>query len=392
MSGTRRGRPSARVIVAIVAVVVAVVVVGMLVLRVVRGGDEPVPEPLPTLGSEQATLLIQVRDDAELGADNMVVGVDGGLPAAQVLVASQLLVDLPPSGPQTLARTARSVNRSASQDALRDLLSLRVDGTLSLARLALAGMVDFVGGITVDVDATITATDEQTGQKVVVVPAGTQHLDGTAAASYALAWLPGEPESARLDRYSQVMTATVAALPASVLRIEQMLTSLGGSARTTTSTSQVARFLLRMRAGVLAGDQRVQVLATQQPATGELTLVRLDLPAADAQLAALLPTALLADDEAKPRVLLRDGVGEPGSVTAARDALVGAGLVALNDGNAETLGGEPTSVVVPPGAAGADLGDEIARALGLPATAITSSGSGTEGADAVVVLGSDFEP
>lgn len=321
----------------------------------------------------------------------MVVGVDGGLPAAQVLVASQLLVDLPASGPQTLARTARSVNRSASQDALRDLLSLRVDGTLSLARLALAGMVDFVGGITVDVDVTITATDEQTGQKVVVVPAGAQQLDGTAAASYALAWLPGEPESARLDRYSQVMTATVAALPANGLRIEQMLTSLGGSARTTTSTSQVARFLLRMRAGVLAGDQRVQVLATQQPGPGELTLVRLDLPAADAQLAELLPTALLGAD-GKPRVLLRDGVGEPGLVSAARGALVEAGLVALNDGNATTLGRESTTVVVPPGADGADLGVEIARALGLPATAISPSASGTEGADAVVVLGSDFEP
>lgn len=58
MSGTGRSRrvrwrsPPTRVVLALVAVAVAVVVIGMQVLRVVQGGDEPVPEPLPTLGPE----------------------------------------------------------------------------------------------------------------------------------------------------------------------------------------------------------------------------------------------------------------------------------------------------------------------------------------------------
>ena len=220
----------------------------------------PGPSAIASTPAEQQTLLIQVRNDDDLAADNLIAGVGAGLPAVQVLVPSRLVVDPPGSGLQTLAMTARGLDRTASQNALRDLLALRIDGTLSLGRLALAGMVDFVGGITVDVDTTITTVDEPTGQRVVVVSAGTQHLDGTQAAAYALAWLPGEPETARLQRWSAVLTATVAALPEDPLRIEQMLTSLGGSARTTVSTSQVAAFLLQLRAGILAGGQEVQVL------------------------------------------------------------------------------------------------------------------------------------
>ena len=118
--------------------------------------DPTEPTPTPTVVAEQQTLLLQVRNDDDLGANNLIAGVGGGLPPAQLLVASRLIVDVPGAGQQTLGQSARQLDRSASQDALSDLLALRIDGTLSLGRLALAGMVDFVGGITVDVDRAIT--------------------------------------------------------------------------------------------------------------------------------------------------------------------------------------------------------------------------------------------
>ncbi len=245
--------------------------------------DPAVPTPTPTVTAEQKTLLLQVRNDADLGADNMVAGVGGDLPPAQLLVASRLIVDVPGAGEQTLGQSARMLDRSASQDALSDLLALRIDGTLSLARLALAGMVDFVGGITVDVDQAITTTDPDSGVQTVVVPVGVQTLDGNQAATYALAWLPDEPEAARMARDPQVMTATISSLPDDALRIEAMLTSLGGSARTTQPTTTVAEFLLQMRAAILAGGQQVRVLPTTDVEAGDdLALVRVDLEAADA--------------------------------------------------------------------------------------------------------------
>ena len=352
------------------------------------------PTPSATAPAEQQTLLIQVRNDADLGANNMVAGVGGGLPAAQLLVPSRLIVDVPGAGQQTLGQSARLLDRSASQDALSDLLALRIDGTLSLARLALVGMVDFVGGITIDVDQPITVTDEATGVETVVVPSGTQTLDGQQAATYALAWLPDEPEAARLARYSQVMTATISRLPDDALRIEQMLTSLGASARTTTTTQEVAEFLLEMRGSILEGGQQVRVLPTTDIEAGEtLAVVRVDLVAAETVIDSLLPQAVLTGAESNPRVLVQNGVGTPGLGGSARDRLVAAGMVYINGGNAELFDLPQTIVIVEDGSAESlTLGAEVAAALGVPATSVQVAEDGQNVADVVVILGADYQP
>jgi hypothetical protein len=376
--------------------VVGVVLVVWVVVSVATGPEPGSPQPTasPTVAAQQATLLIQVRNDSEFGADNMVAGTGADLPTAQLLVPSRLIVDVPGAGQQTLGQSARLLDRSASQDALSDLLALRIDGTLSLGRLALAGMVDFVGGITVDVAEPIVQPDPATGVEVVLVPSGTQLLNGTQAAHYALAWLPEEPEAARLARFSTVMTETIRALPDDRLRVEQMLTSLGGSARTTTSTAAVADFLLQMRAGILAGGQQVRVLPTTDIEAGSgLSVVRVDLAAADAMLDTLLPLATLDDATANPRVLVQNGVGTPGLGASARDRIVGAGMVYVNGGNAEEFGRAQTLVLVEDDSPESlQLGAEVAEALGVPSTAVSVSEEGQNVADAVVVLGADFQP
>jgi anionic cell wall polymer biosynthesis LytR-Cps2A-Psr (LCP) family protein len=372
---------------------IGVGLVGWTIASVGSGEGDPGPSPTATstVVAEQRTLLIQVRNDSDNGADNMIVAVDGGRPASQVLVPSRLMVDVPASGQQTLGRTARLLGRSASQDALSDLLALRIDGTLSLARLALAGMVDFVGGVTVDVDREIVAQDERTGEDIVVVARGRQSLNGTQAAAYALAWLPGEPESARLARFSTVITETVKALPEDSLRVEQMLTSLGGSARTTTSTEAVADFLLLMRQSILAGEQQVQELPTTSDAGGGLSVVRAELDAADALLRRLAPDAVLDRAEATPRVVVSNGVGKAGVAAAARDRIVREGLVYINGGNAEKLGRARTRVLVRE-AGDRELGEQVADALDVPARSVQLAGEGSMVVDVAVVLGRDFEP
>lgn len=375
--------------------VLGVALVAWLVVQLVggRGDGGPQPAASASVPPQQQTLLIQVRNDSEFASDNMVAGVGGDRPAAQLLVPSRLIVDVPGAGQQTLGQSARLLDRTASQDALSDLLALRIDGTLSLGRLALAGIVDFVGGITLDVDVAVTATDPQTGAETVVVPVGQQLLDGTQAAAYALAWLPGEPEAARLARFSAVMTEAIGALPDDQLRVEQMLTSLGGSARTTTTTADAAQFLVRMRDGILAGGQQVRVLPTTQIEAGTgLEVVRVDLDAADAMLGSLLPDAQISD-ESNPRVLVQNGVGTPGLGAEARDRLVSAGMVYINGGNAEEFGRLATLVIVEDASAAAqELGGEVAEALGVPATSVVVAEEGQNVADVVVVLGADFLP
>ena len=354
--------------------------------------EAPTPSPTPSAPASQDTLLLQVRNDSDFGADNMIAAMGADLPVAQVLVPSRMIVDDPGSGQQSLGQTARLLNRTASQDTLSDLLAVRVDGTLSLARLAMAGMVDFVGGISVEVDRAIVDTDPRSGEQTVEVPAGPQSLDGTQAAAYALAWLPGEPESARLARFATVLGSTISALPDDQLRIEQMLTGLGGSARTTVPTADVAAFLRQMRGELLAGSARVQVLPTTE-ATSSLAAVRVELGAAEALVDELLPEARLDSALASPRVLVRNGAGEVGLGSQARDRLVRAGMVYINGGNAEDLRVRRTAILLPDAtAASRELGEEIVAALDVPEEALSVADDGAMVADAEVVLGADFSP
>lgn len=427
----------------VLAVVVALTVVALLVDA--RRDDDPEPGPTASASasSVQRTLLIQARNDDELGVDNVIFGVGGGLSTAELLVPSRLVVEPVGSGPETLADTARALNRSTSQTVLGELFAARIDTTLSLGRLALAGMVDFVGGIDVQVNTAITSVDPQTGQRVVVVAAGQQHLAGTQAAAYALAWPTGEPETARLERYSQVMTRTIAALPDDQLRIEQMLSSLGGSARTTSSRTQVASMLLALRPALAADSQVSGVLPTvggteptvtaspsptqTEPATPAetatsnatpaetatptasptataaatppnvagaepgLRLVRIRLPEASRLVSRLLSGALLDPQDVRPRVLVRDGVGMAGVSTQARLRISDAGMVSIEGGATEPLGRTETRIDVGSGADSAELGERIADALGLPDTAVRPDQNVVEGSEATVVLGSDFE-
>lgn len=369
----------------------------VLALTVSGDPDQGTPSPAPTLvpTPEQGTLLIQTRNADDVGVDNLVAVAGGDHPGAQLLVPSRLLVDVAGSGQQTLGRTTRLLDPSAAQTVLQRMLAVRIDGTLTLSRLALAGMVDFVGGVTVSSGEALVQVDPRTGVESILVPAGTHHLNGTQAADYALAWPEGGSEAVRLERYSDVMTSTIGALPESQLQVEQMLTSLGGSASTTTSTSQVASLLLQLRAAINADDQQVEVLPTAGGTP--LTLVRVDLAQANPMVATLFPDAVVAGSapavRVPGRVLVVEGSADGVRMPGARDAVAGAGFVFLNAGNAATLSSDPTRILIPDGTSAArEVGARLAEALDVPDSAVAVSDSLRGVANAQVVLGADFEP
>jgi hypothetical protein len=190
------------------------------------------------------------------------------------------------------------------------------------------------------------------------------------------------------------MTATISGLPDDALRIEQMLTSLGGSARTTTASATVAQFLLQMRQSILDGGQQVRVLPTTDIEAGEaLAVVRVDLVAAKGVIDSLLPQAVLTGAESNPRVLVQNGVGTPGLGASARDRLVGAGMVYINGGNADQFDQDQTLVIVADATTeSVTLGESVAEALGVPPTSVQIAEDGQNVADVVVILGADFEP
>jgi hypothetical protein len=78
-------------------------------------------------------------------------------------------------------RLGISADTLAAKNGVSTLLRVRIDATLTLDRLALAGLVESVNGITVDLGL------------------GSVTLDGVTAADYATKLRPGESEADRID-------------------------------------------------------------------------------------------------------------------------------------------------------------------------------------------------
>lgn len=292
----------------IAAVLLGLVLVGIAVAVVARRDPNvipaPVPPPLPspTAGQEPESLLIQIRDDTLNAGQAAVVGVrwlpESSAPADASGTASESASPAGSSSP-TGARTESSTLTLPSVTTLDvaaagpitvggsgvlsqgDAVQLtsaqtgvRIDGALTLDRLAFAGLIDNAGPVTIQVarNTTIPNTDpEAPGSGSRILLAGTHVMDGQTAAAYALADVPGEPVADRGARFLAVWSATLQALPAEPERIRQVLTSLGALARSNVSADEVAVVLAGERASILDGTAR----------TGSLPVRRYGLRAAD---------------------------------------------------------------------------------------------------------------
>lgn len=372
-------------------------VAGVLTSVLLRSSEPPAPPgPTPTTTQTQApvqrTLLLQVRDDDLIGVDNVILGEGGGPDRAVFLYAQPgLLVDVAGAGTTTLGETARLPDTLASVDAMTDLLGIRIDGGLTLDRLAFAGLVDAVGGVPVDVRREIVVTGED-DEVVMTIPVGARTLDGIEASWYVTTLMPGEREQARIRRFSDVLVKVVAELPDSPERMRQLLTSLGALARSTVPTDDLIAILLGLRDEVLRERAVQETLPATPLRRGGETTFLLDQRAAQAMVTELLPEAVLAPGEGeRVRVLVQNGDGTPGLGAVARDRLVEAGFAFVSGGNAQQFGYPKTLVLIPVNdEASRARGLAVAEALGVPANSLRIAASGQTVADVLVVLGADF--
>ena len=247
-----------------------------------------------------------------------------------------------------------------------------MDGTWQLDTAGLAALVDAVGGVTVTVDTDITGPGATAGSTVVLIPAGTQTLDGVSAATYAAFLGADEPEQSRLARLDSVLSAVIGGLPADSGQVTLQLGALGaGSA--STLPEQLAPFLAGPalgRAGHLRGPPH---------APGPLHRRRRLHPRVglDAEASAALVSDLLAASVAPQRpggdvrVLVQNGVGTPGLGSSARDLLVAEGFTYVPGGNAASFGTTRSVVLIADATAAKRAeGAAVAEALGLPTSSL----------------------
>jgi len=373
-----------------------VVLVGAVGLVLRGSGDEPTTAITET--QRQRTLVMLVTGSDGVASASALTGVparaDATPDADLVLVPSGLVVDVAGAGSVPYGETTTLSEPAAPAEALTDLLGVRVDGVWRLTTDGLAALVDAVGGVRAAVDVDVVRTDDQ-GNQVIVVRAGTQQLDGAAAAAYATYRAEGEPDQARLARFDEVLTGVLGALPESQPSIADVLDGLGDASTSTLAGEQLAVTVGRLRVAVAAEAVASDVLPVSDLDTGgTVPTYGIDSGQASAMMRARFPGALLTDPAGESlRVLVENGVGTPGLVEAARAKLVAAGFRFTNGGNAAQFTDDPSTVIVPDGTQqSVRRGQRVAAALGLPDSAIAASNRGQTVADVIVILGSDFSP
>jgi anionic cell wall polymer biosynthesis LytR-Cps2A-Psr (LCP) family protein len=333
----------------------------------------------------QQTLLLQVQaPDGSALISALMAHDPKTTEGSVVLVPPQVIASVPGLGSQAFGKALATTGAKGSREALADLMEVVVDGSWLLDRATFQRLVDQEGGITIDVDVTVMSG------RVVVLQPGSQKVNGANALAYATYLAAGEQEQTRLARLQTVLDGIVSALPSDP---KALIGSLGAGSKPSVPTSTVAGIL----SGLKKDDAKQQLQYRSLPVikvdTGtDETRFRIDAPATkslvDELLADSIPPGARAEGN---RVLVLNGVGTPGLGEKVRAKLVPAGFVFVGSRNAPMFGYATTQVLVKDATtAGTELGNRVARALGVPSSAVKSSNQIGTIADVVVIVGSDF--
>lgn len=210
----------------------------------IRGQQQPDVVANPAEVGELKTLLIQLAaDDKQTGGLALLVKEEKvGL---RVFNISPRVVSLfGNAGLMTAAQAGTQVAPDVVAQALASATGIRIDGTLTMQRLAIAGLVDSVGGIQVDAKSGLFVSGPQEEAKYVAP--GIQTLDGQHAAGYAMIRQVIETEDDQIERMNEILRALFSKLPEDLAKAEETIVALGSLARSNVSTADISKFLVSL--------------------------------------------------------------------------------------------------------------------------------------------------
>jgi hypothetical protein len=394
----RRARRAAarRRLLIIGSIVLAVLLIVGVIAVVLSSRDNTPPSTSAPPPPHQSTLLVQVAGQDGTAVVNALVGVtpktgDG----AALLIPAGLLVDDASSGNLPFGETLTLPSKTASRDALTDLLGVQVSNTWVLTQAGLAALVDKVGGVQATVDVDVLAKNAK-GEEAAVVRAGNQRLTGAQAAAYATYLAEGEPEAVRLARFNDVLDGVLRKLPAGEAALATELTGLKTGSSSSLSAQQLAGLLVVLRTAAVKETLRYDLLPVNDIDTGDsVDTYGLNTRDAGALLQSRFASSLLRDRTGDTvRVLVENGIGTPDLVAGARTKLVHDGFQFITGGNAGQLSATaPSVVLIQDGSQKSQArGARVAKSLGLSSDSIEINPRGQTVADVIVILGRDFKP
>lgn len=378
--------------------IAGVVVVGLAVAAAVGFGVQQATKDSKPKPVGQTTVLLSVSGAEGVAVETALLAHDDKTRhGVELLIPGRVLTQVCGFGNQQLGQILALPNgQTASRTTVSNLLGgVTVDGSWVLTTAQLAKLVDAVGGITADVDVDVIQ-QKADGSRVLVVGRGSaQHLGGAAAAAYATYSRAGEDAVANLVRLQNVLDGIETALPRKTSEVADIVRSLGPGASSTIGADKLAAVLVGLAADLRRSNVAPTALPVIKIESGSAqSSYRVDnqatLKFVDANLAASLPTASRSTPK---RVLVQNGVGTPGLAVSACDKLVKAGFAFAGSGNADSFNHQKSAVVVfDRSVAAAQLGNSVARALGLPVSDVREQDSGQNVADVIVILGRDYKP
>lgn len=375
----------------IALVILAVVLVAMaVVIRNSAGGQplaDPSASPVSTL-PPHPTLLVQLRDDGLSNVDNVVMGLDTEAgTGSEFYLPADLVVDLVDGRDETLGLTGFKPIQEAAP-LVSGQTGVAVANTFVMDRLAFAGLVDAVGGVTITQAAPLVVKD-RFGNVTMILPMGERTLDGPQAAVYALYLGPGQLESQRQERFQQVWQAVLAQLPDDPDQMRAILGSLGALARTTEPLARLAEFLVAAGETSRAGAMASGLLAVTPGAFGPLPVSWVDPAAAQAQAVDLFPASLMTAENGPLRVRVYRAGATTAAVEQDKADLVAAGLMFVWSGPTAARTSSVVTVAAP------DLvpaGEQVAAAIGVSQSSVVVDPAATPGAPVTVLLAPPTSP
>jgi hypothetical protein len=387
----------------IIALATVVLIVGTSAVFLLPGTEAPVPQaqtpetpivssvtgPVGASSREaqtpvQRTLLFQVTDREGLAVANVLLATGGGANSGSQLYLSPILL-VPVPLPTPLQSTVGASDTLQASTGVSMLLGVRVDAAVALNRLALAALVDAIGGVPISVQESVRVTDAA-GKTIETVPLGNRTLAGVDAATYALTLQPGESQMARMRRFAEVIERVLASLPDDVESMRQVVLSLGSLAKSTATNDELVGTLMGVHAEVATGSSVEAFLPVTTLRANEAAVIR--RPLGPALVESLLPEVRLTPGESRMTRVVLARAGAPVATTlAATDSLISAGFTVVEAGRWPR--GE-TMIVIPDADPGSvSRGAEVAEALGVPRSAIRIVGGGQPVADVLVLLGDE---
>lgn len=383
---TRRRRISG--VVTVVALgVTAAVATGFAVNRAVTRDDPPAPKV-----RTQRTMLMQVRGSDGLARSSVLVAHDPARDrAAMIFLPPGVLALAPGLGTVPFEEALQLRGPAASRGAVAELLGVTVDHDWTLNEAALVGLVERLGTIRVDVDVDVVVPDG-TRKVLLVSPGSDQDLDGAQALAFATYVAPGEDQLGALPRLQEVLEGILDKVE-DADALTPLLEAISRGAPGSLAPAGIAEFLAGVAADRRADRISYATLPVVPIESGARRLrYRLDEVAAlelvNRDLAESVPEGRFSGDK---RVIIQNGVGSPGITTTAQQKLSTAGFDIVRVGNANRFNYATSVILVRDAtAASTQLGNEVARLLGLKPTAVRVNPQRNTVTDVIVILGRDY--